>query len=321
MKFTEGAFRDWGYELAARRVRATQIVTEDEVYEKHGGKTPAGKVVIKDRIADSMFQQSCCAPTSTTSSPRRTSTATTSPTPARRRSAASGIAPGRQHRRRRGGLRGHPRHRAQVRRPGQGQPGLGDPLGRDDVRAPRAGTKPPTLIEGSVETTIAAKTVTYDLARQMEGAKEVSCSGFASAMIENLYEPRRRDRRPTWQGVRVMARKKIALIGAGNIGGTLAHLALHPEPRRRRPLRRRRRAAAGQGARPLRRRPDRGLRRHGQRHQQLRRHRRRRRLHHHRRPRAQAGHEPRRPARDQLQDHEVGRARASSSTRPTRSSS
>jgi isocitrate dehydrogenase len=56
MKFTEGAFKDWGYELAKAEFR-DKIVTEDEVYKDHGGKAPAGKVVIKDRIADSMFQQ------------------------------------------------------------------------------------------------------------------------------------------------------------------------------------------------------------------------------------------------------------------------
>jgi isocitrate dehydrogenase len=56
MKFTEGAFKDWGYELAKAEFR-DKIVTEDEVTKEHGGKTPAGKVVIKDRIADSMFQQ------------------------------------------------------------------------------------------------------------------------------------------------------------------------------------------------------------------------------------------------------------------------
>ncbi len=56
MKFTEGAFRDWGYELA-REEFADACVTEDEVYAKHGGKLPDGKVMIKDRIADSMFQQ------------------------------------------------------------------------------------------------------------------------------------------------------------------------------------------------------------------------------------------------------------------------
>jgi isocitrate dehydrogenase len=56
MKFTEGAFKDWGYELAKAEFR-DKIVTEDEVYKDHGGKAPAGKIVIKDRIADSMFQQ------------------------------------------------------------------------------------------------------------------------------------------------------------------------------------------------------------------------------------------------------------------------
>lgn len=56
MKFTEGAFKDWGYELAKAEFR-DQIVTEDEVYANHGGKAPADKIVVKDRIADSMFQQ------------------------------------------------------------------------------------------------------------------------------------------------------------------------------------------------------------------------------------------------------------------------
>ena len=56
MKFTEGAFKDWGYELAKAEFR-DKIVTEDEVTKEHGGKSPTGKVVIKDRIADSMFQQ------------------------------------------------------------------------------------------------------------------------------------------------------------------------------------------------------------------------------------------------------------------------
>ena len=56
MKFTEGAFKDWGYELAKAEFR-DQVVTEDEVYANHGGKPPASRLLIKDRIADSMFQQ------------------------------------------------------------------------------------------------------------------------------------------------------------------------------------------------------------------------------------------------------------------------
>jgi isocitrate dehydrogenase len=57
MKFTEGAFKDWGYEMAKAEFR-DQIVTEDELTNKVFTEAQAkGRVVIKDRIADSMFQQ------------------------------------------------------------------------------------------------------------------------------------------------------------------------------------------------------------------------------------------------------------------------
>jgi isocitrate dehydrogenase len=55
MKFTEGAFKDWGYEVAVQEFR-DKVVTEAEVTAS-GGRKPAGKVLINDRIADSMFQQ------------------------------------------------------------------------------------------------------------------------------------------------------------------------------------------------------------------------------------------------------------------------
>ncbi len=53
MKFTEGAFRDWGYEVATQEFR-DHVVTEDEVWQ---GASREGKVLINDRIADSVFQQ------------------------------------------------------------------------------------------------------------------------------------------------------------------------------------------------------------------------------------------------------------------------
>jgi len=56
MKYTEGAFRDWGYKLATREFRE-KVVTEDELWSQYDGKVPEGKVVVKDRIADSMLQQ------------------------------------------------------------------------------------------------------------------------------------------------------------------------------------------------------------------------------------------------------------------------
>ncbi|MBE9561380.1 MAG: isocitrate dehydrogenase (NADP(+)), partial [Proteobacteria bacterium] len=55
MKFTEGAFRNWGYELAKEEF-ATETITEEELYSKYNGKQPSDKIVIKDRIADIMFQ-------------------------------------------------------------------------------------------------------------------------------------------------------------------------------------------------------------------------------------------------------------------------
>lgn len=56
MKFTEGAFRDWGYELA-REEFPDETITEDELWDKYEGKAPEGKIIIKDRIADNMLQQ------------------------------------------------------------------------------------------------------------------------------------------------------------------------------------------------------------------------------------------------------------------------
>jgi len=56
MKYTEGAFRDWGYELAREEFGA-QTVTEEEVTSKYDSRIPEGKLLMKDRIADSMLQQ------------------------------------------------------------------------------------------------------------------------------------------------------------------------------------------------------------------------------------------------------------------------
>lgn len=56
MKFTEGAFRDWGYEVAMEEF-GEKCIKEDELITKYNGKQPEGKIVVKDRIADNMFQQ------------------------------------------------------------------------------------------------------------------------------------------------------------------------------------------------------------------------------------------------------------------------
>ena len=56
MKFTEGAFRDWGYQVAKDEFPDSTI-TEDDLYDVHNGQVPESKIIVKDRIADSMLQQ------------------------------------------------------------------------------------------------------------------------------------------------------------------------------------------------------------------------------------------------------------------------
>jgi len=57
MKFTEGAFMQWGYEVVSEPEFKDRFVTEAELWDKHGGKIPDGKIPVNDRIADNMFQQ------------------------------------------------------------------------------------------------------------------------------------------------------------------------------------------------------------------------------------------------------------------------
>jgi isocitrate dehydrogenase len=56
MKYTEGAFREWGYDVALKEFR-DKVITEAELEKDYNWQVPSGKIVIKDRIADSMFQQ------------------------------------------------------------------------------------------------------------------------------------------------------------------------------------------------------------------------------------------------------------------------
>jgi isocitrate dehydrogenase len=62
MKYTEGAFRIWGYELAKEEFGGL-LITEKELWDKYNGEQPKDKIIIKDRIADSAFQQLLLRPT------------------------------------------------------------------------------------------------------------------------------------------------------------------------------------------------------------------------------------------------------------------
>ncbi len=133
MKFTEGAFRNWGYEVA-REEFGNVTITEEQLYAEYKGKQPEGKIVIKDRIADIMFQMMLLRPDEFDVLATPNLNGDYLSRRGRRGSRRHGHCAGRQHRRPRRGVRGHPRHRAEVRQPEQGQPRLAAVLRRDDAR-------------------------------------------------------------------------------------------------------------------------------------------------------------------------------------------
>jgi isocitrate dehydrogenase len=184
MKFTEGAFRDWGYALAKREFR-DQIVTEDELWSDHGGKMPDGRVLVKDRIADAMFQQVLLRPDeySVVALPNLNGDYLSDACAAQ--VGGLGIAPGANI----GDTAAvfEATHGTAPKYAGKNvvNPGsviLSGVLMLDYLGWSEAGK----LVEGGLERAIDQKRVTYDFERQMEGATKVSTSGFADAIIENL---------------------------------------------------------------------------------------------------------------------------------------
>jgi isocitrate dehydrogenase len=181
MKFTEGAFRDWGYELA-REEFGDKIVLESELGER---KVPVGKIVIKDRIADAMFQQILLRPEAydVLAMPNLNGDYMSDALAAQ--VGGLGMAPG-----------GNIGDQAAVF---EATHGTAPKYANQDVINPGSLILSGAMmfdylgwsevgqgIKKALEKTIANKVVTYDLARQMEGAKKVKCSEFASALIENL---------------------------------------------------------------------------------------------------------------------------------------
>jgi len=181
MKFTEGAFRDWGYEIAKERFG------DHTVPEAEGGKrkADAGKVTIKDRIADSMFQQLLLRPDEYTVIASPTLNGDYLSDAAAAQVGGLGLAPG--------GNVGdgyavfEATHGTAPKYAGQDKINpssvilsgvmMFEELGWDDVAS--------AIVHG-LEGAIGARRVTYDLARQMPGSTEVSTSAFADAIIEHL---------------------------------------------------------------------------------------------------------------------------------------
>ena len=184
MKFTEGAFRNWGYELA-REEFADRTITEDELWEKHDGVQPEGMVVIKDRIADITFQLMQLRPAEFDVLATMNLNGDYLSDALAAEVGGMGIAPG-------ANMADHiavfeathgtaPKYANLDKVNPSSLMFSGcmmfDYIGWREVSA---------LINQAFVKTVAAGIVTYDFARQMEGATEVSTSGFADALIARL---------------------------------------------------------------------------------------------------------------------------------------
>ena len=181
MKFTEGAFRDWGYELAKEEFR-DHVVTEDELA---AGASREGKILVNDRIADSMFQQvlTRTADYDVFATPNLNGDYLSDACAAQ--VGGLGMAPGANIGDQVGFFEAT--HGTAPKYAGK------DVINPSSVMLSGAmmfrhlgWTDAADRIESALEQTIRQRKVTYDLARQMEGAIELKTSQFADAIIANL---------------------------------------------------------------------------------------------------------------------------------------
>ncbi len=176
MKYTEGAFRDWGYEVAAREF-GDRTVKE--------GEAAAGKLVVKDRIADAMFQQLLLRPDeySVLATPNLNGDYLSDAAAAQ--VGGLGMAPGANVGEEVAVFEATHGTAPKYANQDKVNPGslilsgvmMLEHLGWDDAAR---------LVVRGLERAIADRTVTYDLERQMEGATLVSTSGFAERIVENM---------------------------------------------------------------------------------------------------------------------------------------
>jgi isocitrate dehydrogenase len=184
MKFTEGAFKDWGYEVARERF-PEETIAEDDVFADHGGKTPPGRIVLKDRIADSMFQQILLRPReySVVATPNLNGDYLSDACAAQ--VGGLGMAPGANMSDEIAFFEAT--HGTAPKYAGQDKVNPGSLILSGVMMLQHlAWREAAERIERALEQTVAEKTVTYDLARQMDGAREVRCSEFAAAIVEKL---------------------------------------------------------------------------------------------------------------------------------------
>ena len=184
MKFTEGAFRFWGYEVATEDF-GDRVVTEYDLWDHYKGAIPKGRVVIKDRIADAMFQQILLRPAEydVLATPNLNGDYISDALAAM--VGGLGMAPGANI----GNTCAlfEATHGTAPKYAGKDKVNPGSLILSGAMMLDHIGwVEAAVRIRKSLKETVAQKTVTYDLARQMDGSKEIKCSEFARAMIENM---------------------------------------------------------------------------------------------------------------------------------------
>jgi len=186
MKFTEGAFRNWGYEVAKEEFGDVTI-TEDELWDKYDGKQPEGKIVIKDRIADIMFQLMLLRPSEFEVLATMNLNGDYLSDAIAAEVGGVGIAPG-------ANMSDYvavfePTHGTAPKYANQNKVNPGSLLFSGVNMLEYMGwTEAAEVINQAYPKVLDRKVVTYDFARQMEGATEVSTSGFADALIEEIQK-------------------------------------------------------------------------------------------------------------------------------------
>ena len=186
MKFTEGAFRDWGYEVAEEEY-GEAVITEDTLWEERDGEPPDEAVVVNDRIADNMLQQILT----------RTDQYDVLALPNLNGDYLSdacgaqigglGIAPGANVGD--GRVLAEPVHGSAPKYAGQDKVNPTAMILSGRILLEFMGWHDAAdLVRDAVERTIVDRTVTYDIERQIEGGEKLATSEYAEAVVDNLYD-------------------------------------------------------------------------------------------------------------------------------------
>jgi len=181
-KFTEGMFMKWGYALAKREFPDRTVS-----WEECGGKPPAGKMLIKDAITDAFLQQILTRPDEfdVIAAPNLTGDLLSDALAAQ--VGGIGIAPGGNINYETGHALFEATHGTAPKYAGQDKVNPGSVILSGEMMLRYMGwTDAADRIVKSLEATIAQKVVTYDFARLMEGAREVKCSEFATAIVSSM---------------------------------------------------------------------------------------------------------------------------------------